>query len=193
MDKYEFNCFEDIMKACGYSFDEDGNIEFHNMSDETGEYGIGCGDIMGGFQHIYPELFVLVGEIIGSILAERLPINVQNALGNWMQLVGQIILTYNAQQQYYQGGPGHFFDPRNYDIANSFDENYCRNDKGNEKYDEDGGEHKEDGERKENRKYKRNNGKKSSRGRNDVEQEIKYLKEQIHKMQSEINNMKNKH
>ena len=26
MDKCNFNSFEDIMKACGYSFDEDGNI-----------------------------------------------------------------------------------------------------------------------------------------------------------------------
>lgn len=189
MDKCEFNCFEDIMNACGYSFDEEGNIKFSGMNDENGEYGIGCGDIIGGFQHVYPELFVLVGEVIGVILSEKLPINVQNAFGNWMQLVGQVILTYNAQQQYYQGGPGHYFDPRNYDIANSFDTSYCNN----EGYDEgirgqEGGEFKEDG------KTKHRGGKKLSRDKdkiNNLVKEVKDLREQILKMQNEINEMKN--
>ncbi|MGN0144220.1 MAG: hypothetical protein ACI398_04505 [Clostridium sp.] len=186
MDKCEFNCFEDIMKACGYSFDEDGNIEFCNTDNENFEYGIGCGDIAGGFQHVYPELFILIGEVIGAIVSQRLPINVQNAFGNWLQLVGQAILTYNAQQQYYQGGPGHYFDPRNYDIANSYDENYCRNSNKEE--------YSRDGEYKEGGRTKHGRNKKSSRSKgeiNDIEKEVKYLKKQIREMQSEINNMKN--
>jgi anti-sigma28 factor (negative regulator of flagellin synthesis) len=49
-----------------------------------------------------------------------MPFNVQNAVGNWLQLVGQAIETYNAQQQYFQGGPGRFFSPKYYNATNPF-------------------------------------------------------------------------
>ena len=189
MDNCDFNCFEDIMKACGYSFDEDGNIGFNNMSDGNGEYGIGCGDIIGGFQNIYPELFVLVGEVIGAVVSEKLPINVQNSFGNWLQLVGQVILTYNAQQQYYQGGPGHYFDPRNYDIANSYAQAHCHNNEyeENRKFQE-GGEYKEDGRVRTRRKKKSADYK---NGVKDIEKEVNFLRSRIKKLESEINNIKN--
>lgn len=66
-----------------------------------------CGDKMD-FQNVNPELFIVVGELLGNVIANELPFNVQNAVGNWLQLVGQAIETYNAQQQYYQQGPGRF-------------------------------------------------------------------------------------
>lgn len=70
------------------------------------------------FQSINPELFVIIGELLGAVWANQLPFNVQNAIGNWLQLVGQAILTYNAQQQYYEQGPGRVFDPRNFNVDN---------------------------------------------------------------------------
>jgi len=44
-----------------------------------------------------PFEFTTLGIVTGYILSERLTINQQNSLGNWLELVGQIILTYNAQ------------------------------------------------------------------------------------------------
>lgn len=72
------------------------------------------------FQSVNPELFILVGELLGNVIANEIPLNVQNAVGNWLQLVGQAILTYNAQQQYYQQGPGRYFTPDSFNVDNSF-------------------------------------------------------------------------
>ena len=72
------------------------------------------------FQSVNPELFILVGELLGNVIANEIPLNVQNAVGNWLQLVGQAILTYNAQQQYYQGGPGRYYNPIYRNAANPF-------------------------------------------------------------------------
>lgn len=70
------------------------------------------------FQNVNPELFIVVGELLGNVLANELPFNVQNAVGNWLQLVGQAIETYNAQQQYYQQGPGRYFTPDSFNVDN---------------------------------------------------------------------------
>lgn len=72
------------------------------------------------FQNVNPELFIVVGELLGNVIANELPFNVQNAVGNWLQLVGQAILTYNAQQQYYQQGPGRYFTPDSFNVDNPF-------------------------------------------------------------------------
>lgn len=78
-----------------------------------------CGDKMD-FQNVNPELFIVVGELLGNVIANELPFNVQNAVGNWLQLVGQAIETYNAQQQYYQQGPGRYFTPDSFNVDNPF-------------------------------------------------------------------------
>lgn len=44
-----------------------------------------------------PFEFVTVGTIIGYLLSINLTVTEQNSLGNWFELVGQIILTFNAQ------------------------------------------------------------------------------------------------
>lgn len=80
----------------------------------------GCEDIPGGFQDMHPELFTIIGTIVGEIMAGNMPFNVQNAIGNWFELVGQIILTYNAQQQYFQTGPGIYYNIKNRNINNSY-------------------------------------------------------------------------
>lgn len=116
MDFRGWSNFEDLAKACGYTK----NNTNSNNNNNNNNANIGCSDIPNGFQDLNPQLFVLIGEILGNILAGNMPFNVQNALGNWLQLVGQIIETYNAQQQYFQGGPGRYFDPQNYNVSNSF-------------------------------------------------------------------------
>ena len=43
-----------------------------------------------------------------------------NALGNWLQLVGQVIQLYNSQQQYFQSGPGRYYDKGYKNVSNPF-------------------------------------------------------------------------
>lgn len=85
----------------------------------TNEYGYGCNDMPGGFQRLNPLIFVIIGDILGDVMSGKLPFNVQNAIGNWIQLVGQVIETYSAQQQYFESGPGRYYSPQNLNITNS--------------------------------------------------------------------------
>ena len=62
-------------------------------------------DIPGGFQDINPIVFITIGELISNIIAGNVPFNVAVAISNWLNLVGQAIETYGAQQQYFQNGP----------------------------------------------------------------------------------------
>ncbi len=39
----------------------------------------------------------LIGSILGLIISEGLDMNEQNIIGNFLELVGQVILTYNAK------------------------------------------------------------------------------------------------
>lgn len=90
---------------------------FNNNSNNIG--GFGCGDMSGGFQEIDPKLFATLASLAGLISAQELPFNVQNAVGNWIELLGRAILTYNAQQQYLEGGPGRYYDIRNKNVGNA--------------------------------------------------------------------------
>lgn len=85
----------------------------------TNKNGFGCNDMPGGFQAINPTLFIIIADILGDVMSGNLPFNVQNAVGNWIQLVGQAIETYSSQQQYFQSGPGRFFSPENLNVTNS--------------------------------------------------------------------------
>lgn len=77
-------------------------------------------DIPGGFQTLNPEVFNIIGQILADVVAGRIPFNVQNALGNWIQLIGQTIETYSAQQNYFQSGPGRFYNWKYYNVTNPF-------------------------------------------------------------------------
>lgn len=118
-----WNSFEDLAKACGYTnsnkYNSNTNETSNNNTTNTSG-NMGCCDIPNGFQSLTPELFVVIGEVLGNIMAGNMPFNVQNAVGNWLQLVGQAIETYNAQQQYFQGGPGRYFNPKYYNVTNPF-------------------------------------------------------------------------
>lgn len=61
-------------------------------------------------QDISPEILLAIGDLLGDILARGLPFNIQNLLGNWMMLIGQVIITFNAQQQYMENGAGQCYD-----------------------------------------------------------------------------------
>jgi len=41
-------------------------------------------------------------------------------VGNWLMLVGQAIVTLNAQQQYFETGSGRYYDVKNKNVLNSF-------------------------------------------------------------------------
>lgn len=70
------------------------------------------------FQGMDPQTFIVIAEMIGNFIGGDTPFNVQNAIGNWLMLIGQAIVTYNAQQQYFEGGPGRCFDCNNFNINN---------------------------------------------------------------------------
>ena len=119
--------FDDLFRACGYTSSCENNNENtsqnnenNNNNNNNNNNSYGCNDIPNGFQTLHPELFIIIGEILGNIVAGSVPFNVQNSIGNWLQLVGQAILTYNAQQQYFQSGPGRYYEARNYNIVNPF-------------------------------------------------------------------------
>lgn len=94
-----------------------------DYQNKNSKNGVGCNDIPEGFQDLNPEIFTIIAALIGEILAGNMPFNVQYAIGNWLQLASQVILAYNAQQQYMQSGPGKYYDIRNKNINN----NECEN------------------------------------------------------------------
>ena len=61
-------------------------------------------------QDITPEILLALGDILGDGAARGLPFNIQNLLGNWLMLIGQVLITFNAQQQYMENGPGQYYD-----------------------------------------------------------------------------------
>lgn len=57
---------------------------------------------MNIFKNINPNEFTLSAIVIGYILCENLNTNEQNALGNWFELLGQVLETSSAQRQLLQ-------------------------------------------------------------------------------------------
>lgn len=70
-------------------------------------------------QEVHPEALLLATELLGNLSSLQMPFNVQNLIGNWLQLIGQIILVFNAQQQLWQNGPGHYYSRCNKNIGNN--------------------------------------------------------------------------
>lgn len=183
MDDCQFKEYEELLRALGYrncneeSRDNKNNEYNENTKSSTQN---NCNDMIGGFQQMYPQLFVVVGEIIGNVVARKLPINVQDSIGNWLQLVGQVILTYNAQQQYFQGGPGRYFNEAYFNINNPL----C--DATNQEYDERG--RIVNGSRRKNRDIKYADIRSSKEKQ--LKREIRELKKSIEKLQYEIDKLK---
>ena len=122
---YDLNEIYEMLKRNGYVKNED---DVSNNIPEVDPSGGGnsnfCAnlnlDIPGGFQDINPIVFITIGELIGNIIAGNVPFNVAVAISNWLNLVGQAIETYGAQQQYFQNGPGRYYDLRYKNVNNPF-------------------------------------------------------------------------
>lgn len=184
MDYYKM--FDDFMKNCGYDFSEyrdDNSSDNEEAPPGVADEECRCGDsdIPGGFQDLNPMLFIIIAQIIGDITASRIPFNVQNALGNWLQLIGQAILTYNAQQQYFQGGPGRIYSPIYRNAANPF----CSNSS-------DEGQANVSSSKKKKTTSSSENKVQSSNDINELKKSISELSKQIKELQSEIENLKKK-
>lgn len=124
----EPNIFEEFIRNCmNNTSNSQSNSNSENDENSYAQQGAATeecrnlnSDIPGGFQDLHPQLYIILGEILGNIVANNMPFNVQNSIGNWLQLVGQAILTYNAQQQYFMGGPGRYYSPIYRNVNNPF-------------------------------------------------------------------------
>lgn len=118
-----FNNIEELLDYMGYEKVQNENYNCDENSNMNEEYLKWCSklnlDIPGGFQHITPMEFVVIGEVIGDIMSGQLPYNVGNMISNLMILIGQIIETYGTQQMYYEIGPGKYFELTNKNSENS--------------------------------------------------------------------------
>lgn len=140
-----------------------------------------CSDVPGGFQDFNPQILNLITVLFGNIAAQKMPFNVQNALGNWLQLLGQVIITFNAQQQYFQGGPGRIYSPIYRNAANPF----CSNSS-------DEGQANVSSSKKKKTTSSSENKVQSSNDINELKKSISELSKQIKELQSEIENLKKK-
>lgn len=150
-------------------------------ADATEEQRQACSDVPGGFQDFNPQILNLITVLFGNIAAQKMPFNVQNALGNWLQLLGQVIITFNAQQQYFQGGPGRIYSPIYRNAANPF----CSNSS-------DEGQANVSSSKKKKTTSSSENKVQSSNDINELKKSISELSKQIKELQSEIENLKKK-
>ena len=158
------------------------NCMFGNENAEaTEDQRKACSDVPGGFQDFNPQILNLITVLFGNIVAQKMPFNVQNALGNWLQLLGQVIITFNAQQQYFQGGPGRIYSPIYRNAANPF----CSNSS-------DEGQANVSSSKKKKTTSSSENKVQSSNDINELKKSISELSKQIKELQSEIENLKKK-
>lgn len=125
MNIYDLNEIYEMLKRNGYVEKEDNISSNIPDIDPSGGADSNCCanvnlDIPGGFQDIDPIVFLTIGELIGNIIAGNVPFNVAVAISNWLNLVGQAIETYGAQQQYFQNGPGRYYNLRDKNVNNPF-------------------------------------------------------------------------
>lgn len=126
MSDYQFNSLEDFIQYCNNAYsncnnDKCDNCKFGSKHAEASESErCADSDIPGGFQDMDPQLLIIGTSLLGAILAGKMPFNVQNIVGNWLELLGQTILVFNCQQQYFQSGPGRVYSPIYRNSANPF-------------------------------------------------------------------------
>ena len=119
-------------------------------------------DMVGGFQDVSPMFLSVIVEVISNVVAGNIPLNVSNAIGNWLQLISTQMTLYIGQQQYLESGPGRLYNPVYKNISNPF----CKTDKSSSS------------------KYKKEI--------KELNKSIRELKVQIRDMREEINTLKNK-
>ncbi|NFT07062.1 hypothetical protein FDF26_08250 [Clostridium botulinum] len=178
---FNFNDFFDyIQNNCNSS---NNNCECNNENSSSKAQqctdNLNCNDIPGGFQDLAPQLFPLLAQIVGIVMAENLPFNLQNAIGNWFELLGQIILTFNSQQQYFQGGPGRYYNIKYKNVANPF----CPNPSTHTDTNQTGDSYESS--------LTNTSNNQSNKSSNKYESEIKNLKNSIEELRKEIDELKN--
>lgn len=185
MDFDGYKSFEEFFKCFGFNSNQSGN------NNPQGAPQGPC-DIPGGFQDLDPMAFTTIGEIAANIMSANLPLNVQNSIANWLMLVGQAMLVYNAQQQYFQTGPGRYYDIRNKNVTNPFVHNNQNNNSNQ------GSKFSDTGEfinRNHNRRHNGNDNSSSTNSHNEVEELRKCvceLTKKIDVLQEEIKKLKSK-
>ncbi|MFV3013687.1 hypothetical protein ACLD43_16955 [Clostridium botulinum] len=187
-----WNSFEDLARACGYTNsdkDSDNTSETSNNNATNESCNMGCYDIPNGFQSLNPQLFVAIGGILGDIVAGSIPSNVQAAIGNWLVLVGQAILTFNSQQIYFQQGPGRYFNPCNYNVDNPFCQTTSQNTTQNNSSSKDSKNSSKDSKSSKKSKEKNSNSDRKSSSKNKVDK-IEELELRINQLISEVERIK---
>lgn len=117
---------EEILKKCGYKkcdYESFKDLKCHfdpSAGADTNYCRNANSDIPNGFQDIEPMLLVTIAEILANAISGKFPANVLNSYGNFLQLISQIISTYNAQQQYQQSGPGRYYNPSYRNVTNPY-------------------------------------------------------------------------
>ncbi|MDR5588003.1 MULTISPECIES: hypothetical protein [Clostridium] len=178
---FSFNDFINYIQNSGNTSNCDWNCknEQCNSNTESNSTSTNCNDIPGGFQDLAPQLFTLIAQILGLVMAGNLPFNLQNAIGNWFELLGQVILTFNSQQQYFQGGPGRYYNIKYKNVANPF----CPNPPTHTDTNQTGDSYESSSTNTSNNQ--------SNKSSNKYESEIKNLKNSIEELRKEIAALKN--
>lgn len=129
MNKYED--IDEILGKYGYKRCENTKCKIDPTAGASTNY---CrdmnSDIINGFQDVDPMFIAVFFEYISNVLSSLQA----NAFENWLQTLAAAILTFNGQQQYYQGGPGRYYNPSYRNVSNPFAENQSYTD-GEEKFD----------------------------------------------------------
>lgn len=199
MEQNGFNSFDDLINFCRNLYGQqvnnkdDGNVNSQENSEKCNNCRFGnsnanatkgqreaYSDIPGGFQDIPPQLLLVIGELLGNVMAGNLPFNIQNVVGNWLQLVGQAIEVFNAQQQYYQGGPGRMYNPIYRNAANPF----CSSSSDESQTNVDSNKNKKSSSKSSSNETQSNN------DIYQLKQSIKSLTKQIQELQKQIDELK---
>lgn len=152
--------YDDILDSINSIFGDDNACRYLNL------------DILFGFQDIDPLVFAIIAEILADVITGKLSVGSINALGNWFELVAQVISTYNLQKQYFEAGPGSYFNPLN---KNSFNP-YCDKIK----------------ELKDNKKSNNINEKKILSIINSLDNQVRELNKEVQLLQKQIDTLKKK-
>ena len=182
MNSIYFGNIDEILKSYGYEKCNCNSSESDTKIDPTaGAKDNYCrnfdSDVFYGFQDIDPMLSIVVCEILSNVVSNELPTNIANAYGNWLQLIAQVIVAFNTQQAYFQGGPGRYYNPVYRNVSNPF----CTNVKV-----PNGGERSDLG-----KACDTNNDEDIISKKDRKNKEIRRLKEEIKKLKSQIEMLEN--
>lgn len=77
-------------------------------------------DLFFGLQDLDPMLLVVISQLFANEVSKNLTASQLNAYGNWLQMIGQTMQIFIAQQQYEEAGPGRYYNPDYKNVANPF-------------------------------------------------------------------------